>query len=176
MTDRAFDCDQSIAIMFGHTTLCIAAPTTGKRSGRSTSSMRCPAGDCVANAEREYSRECLAIRVDRKLNSGSVIDVLSDLFILRGIPSFIRSDNGPEFVAQAVQDWIQAVGARTAYIEPGSPWENGYCESFNARFRDEFLNGEIFYSLREAQILTHEDIINCWDNAFVEYGYLCVSE
>ena len=69
----------------------------------------------------EYSRECLAIRVDRKLNSGNVIDVLSDLFILRGIPSFIRSDNGPEFVAQAVQDWIKAVGAKTAYIEPGSP-------------------------------------------------------
>ncbi|MFZ5961781.1 IS3 family transposase [Thalassococcus sp. BH17M4-6] len=104
----------------------------------------------------EYSRECLAIRVDRKLNSGKVIDTLSDLFILRGIPSFIRSDNGPEFVAQAVRDWIEAVGAKTAYIEPGSPWENGYCEGFNARFRDEFLNGEIFYSLREAQILIEE--------------------
>ena len=78
----------------------------------------------------EYSRECLAIRADRKLNSGNVIDALSDLFILRGVPSFIRSDNGPEFVAQAVQDWIKAVGAKTAYIEPGSPWENGYCESF----------------------------------------------
>ena len=63
---------------------------------------------------------------------------------------------GPEFVAQAVQDWIKAVGAKTAYIEPGSPWENGYCESFNARFRDEFLNGEIFYSLREAQILIEQ--------------------
>ena len=98
----------------------------------------------------------MAIRVDRKLNSGNVIDVLSDLFILRGIPSFIRSDNGPELVAQAVQDWIKAVGAKTAYIEPGSPWENGYCESFNARFRDEFLNGEIFCSLREAQILIEE--------------------
>ena len=69
----------------------------------------------------EYSRECLAIRVDRKLNSGNVIDALSDLFILRGVPSFIRSDNGPEFIAQAVQDWIKAVGAKTAYIEPGSP-------------------------------------------------------
>ncbi|TRD13879.1 IS3 family transposase [Palleronia caenipelagi] len=104
----------------------------------------------------EYSRECLTIRVDRKLNSGNVIDALSDLFILRGVPSFIRSDNGPEFVAQAVQDWIKAVGAKTAYIEPGSPWENGYVESFNARFRDEFLNGETFYSLREAQILIEE--------------------
>ena len=104
----------------------------------------------------EYSRECLAIRVERKLNSGNVIDALSDLFILRGILSFTRSDNGPEFVAQAVQDWIKAVGAKTAYIEPRSPWENGYCESFNARFREEFLNGEIFYSLREAQILIEE--------------------
>jgi transposase InsO family protein len=81
---------------------------------------------------------------------------LSDLFILRGVPSFITSDNGPEFVAQAVRGWIKAVGAKTAYIEPGSSWENGYCESFNARFRDEFLNGEIFYSLREAQILIEE--------------------
>ena len=104
----------------------------------------------------EYSRECLAIRVDRKLNSSNVIDVLSDLFILRGVPSFIRSDNGPEFVTKAVRDWIKAVGAKTTYIEPGSPRENGYCESFNARFRDEFLNGEIFYSLREAQILIEE--------------------
>ena len=104
----------------------------------------------------EDSRECLAIRVDRKLNSGNVIDALSDLFILRGVPSFIRSDNGPEFVAQAVRGWIKAVGAKTAYIEPGSPWEYGYCESFNARFRDEFLNGEIFSSLREAQILIEE--------------------
>ena len=108
------------------------------------------------NVIDEYSRECLAIRVDRKLNSGDVIDVLSDLFIMCGVPSYIRSDNGPEFVAVAVQDWIKAVGAKTAYIEPGSPWENGYCESFNARFRDEFLNGEVFYSLKEAQILIEE--------------------
>ncbi|MFD0911273.1 IS3 family transposase, partial [Ruegeria arenilitoris] len=104
----------------------------------------------------EHSRECLAIRVKRKLNSTDVIDALSDLFILHGVPTFIRSDNGPEFVAQVVQDWIAAVGAKTAYIEPGSPWENGYCESFNARFRDELLNGEIFYSLREAQILIEQ--------------------
>ncbi|NOD85543.1 IS3 family transposase [Ruegeria sp. HKCCD6119] len=108
------------------------------------------------NVIDEYSRECLAIRVDRKLNSSDVIDVLSDLFIMRGVPSYIRSDNGPEFIAVAVQDWINAVGAKTAYIEPGSPWENGYCESFNARFRDEFLNGEVFYCLREAQILIEE--------------------
>ena len=104
----------------------------------------------------EHSRECLAIRVERKLNSTDVIDVLTDLFILRGVPAFIRSDNGPEFIAQAVRDWIAAVGAKTAYIVPGSPWENGYCESFNARFRDELLNGEIFYTLKEAQIIIEE--------------------
>jgi Integrase core domain len=97
--------------------------------------------------------ECLAIRINRKLKAFDVIDVLSDLFILRGVPGHIRSDNGPEFVAKAVQDWIAAVGAKTAYIAPGSPWENGYIESFNARLRDELLNGEIFYTLKEAQII-----------------------
>ena len=90
-----------------------------------------------------------------------VINALTDLFILRGVPGYIRSDNGPEFIAEAVRDWIKAVGAKTAYIEPGSPWENGYCESFNGRMRDELLNGEIFYSLREAQI-----IIESWRNHY----------
>jgi putative transposase len=104
----------------------------------------------------EFSRECLAIKVDRKLNSTNVISTLTDQFILRGFPAFIRSDNGPEFVAQAVRDWIAAVGAKTAYIEPGSPWENGYCESFNGRFRDELLNAESFYTLREAQIIIEQ--------------------
>ena len=104
----------------------------------------------------EYTKECLMILVKRKLNSVDVIDVLTDLFILRGPPAFIRSDNGPEFVAEAVRDWIAAVGSKTAYIEPGSPWENGYCESFNARFRDELLNGEIFYTLKEAQTVIEE--------------------
>ncbi len=80
----------------------------------------------------------------------------TNLFILRGVPAYIRSDNGPEFVAEAVRKWIRAVGARTAYIEPGSPWENGYIESFNARLRDELLNGEIFYSLKEAQIIIEQ--------------------
>jgi transposase InsO family protein len=79
--------------------------------------------------------------------------VLSDLFILRGVPAHIRSDNGPEFVARTVQGWIAAVGAKTAYITPGSPWENGYVEPFNARLRDELLDGEIFYSLREAEVV-----------------------
>jgi transposase InsO family protein len=107
----------------------------------------------MLNVIDEFTHECLAIRVARKLKAIDVIDVLSDLFILRGVPGHIRSDNGPEFVAKAVQGWITAVGARTAYIAPGSPWENGYVESFNARMRDELLNGEIFYSLREAQII-----------------------
>lgn len=101
----------------------------------------------------EFSRECLAIRVKRKLNSTDVIGVLSGLLILRGPPAFVRSDNGPEFVAKDVRVWIEAVGAKTAFIEPGSPWENGYVESFNARFRDELLNREVFYSWREAQII-----------------------
>jgi putative transposase len=92
------------------------------------------------------------LQLDRR-NAIDVIDILSDLFILRGIPGHIRSDNGPEFVAEAVQAWIAAVGAKTAYIERGSPGENGYIESFNARLRDELLNGEIFYTLREAQIV-----------------------
>jgi len=79
--------------------------------------------------------------------------VLTDLFNIRGFPEYIRSDNGPEFVAKSVRDWILAVGAKTAYIEPGSPWENGFCESFNARLRDVFLNGEIFYTHKEAKML-----------------------
>jgi transposase InsO family protein len=107
----------------------------------------------MLNVIDEFTHECLAIRVDRKLKAIDIIDVLSELFILRGVPQHVRSDNGPEFVAKAVQEWIAAVGAQTAYIEPGSSWENGYVESFNARLRDELLNGEIFYTLREAKII-----------------------
>jgi putative transposase len=107
----------------------------------------------MLNVIDEFTRECLAIRVDRKLNSVDVLDVLSDLFILRGVPGHVRSDNGPEFVAKAVRGWIAAVGAKTAYIEPGSPWENGFCESFNGKLRDELLDGEIFYSLAEAKVV-----------------------
>jgi putative transposase len=107
----------------------------------------------MLNLIDEFTHECLGIRIDRKLKSVDVIDVLSDLFILRGAPEHIRSDNGPEFVAKVVQDWIAAVGARTAYIAPGSPWENGFIESFNARLRDELLDGEIFYSLQEARVI-----------------------
>jgi transposase InsO family protein len=105
----------------------------------------------MLNVVDEFTHEAIAIRVKRKLNSTDVIDVLSELFLMRGIPGHIRSDHGPEFIAEAVRSWIAAVGAKTAYIAPGSPWENGYVESFNARLRDELLNGEIFYSLREAQ-------------------------
>lgn len=107
----------------------------------------------MLNLIDEFTHECLAIRVDRKLKSTDVIDLLSDQFILRGVPEHIRSDNGPEFVAKAVQDWVRAVGTKTAYIERGSPWENGFIESFNARLRDELLDGEIFYSLAEARIV-----------------------
>lgn len=107
----------------------------------------------MLNVVDEFTDECLAIRVSRKLKAADVIDVLSDLFIMRGIPGHIRSDNGPEFIAKAVQKWITAVGAKTAYIAPGSPWENGYIESFNARLRDELLDGEIFYTLNEARIV-----------------------
>ena len=101
----------------------------------------------------EFTHECLAIRVARKLKATDIIDVLSDLFILRGVPSHIRSDNVPEFVAKIVQSWITGVGSKTAYITPGSPRENGYVESFNVRLRDELLNGEILYTLREARIV-----------------------
>ena len=107
----------------------------------------------MLNILDEFTHESLAIRVSRRLNSIDVIDVLSDLFILRGVPGHIRSDNGPEFIAKAVRDWIAAVGAKTAYIMPGSPWENGFIESFNARLRDELLDGEIFYSIAEARII-----------------------
>ena len=107
----------------------------------------------MLNVIDEFTHECLAICIERSLKSTDVIDVLSDLFILRGVPGHVRSDNGPEFVAKAVQKWIGAVGAKTAYIMPGSPWENGFIESFNARLRDELLDGEIFYSLAEAKII-----------------------
>jgi len=104
----------------------------------------------MLNIIDEFTRECLAIRVNRKLNSTDVIDVLSDVCIMRGVPGHVRSDNGPEFVAR---HWIRALGAKTAYIEPGSPWENGYCESFNSKLRDELLDSEIFYTLEEARVI-----------------------
>jgi len=101
----------------------------------------------------EYTRECLAIQVARRLGRYEVIEALADVMLLRGVPENIRSDNGPEFVAEELRKWLAKVGTGTLYIEPGSPWENGYCESFNGKLRDECLNGEIFYSLREAQVV-----------------------
>jgi transposase InsO family protein len=101
----------------------------------------------------EYSRECLAIVVGRQLGSDDVLFCLTELFIRQGIPENIRSDNGSEFTAKAVRDWLSRVGVQTLYIEPGSPWENGYNESFNGKLRDELLNREIFYTLKEAQVI-----------------------
>jgi putative transposase len=101
----------------------------------------------------EWPRECLAIEADRQLNSERVLACLVRLFVERGVPDYIRSDNGAEFTAHAVRDWLGRVGVRTLFIEPGSPWENGYIESFNGKLRDELLNGEIFYTLKEAQVL-----------------------
>lgn len=101
----------------------------------------------------EYTRECLAIDVARRMTSEEVLERLTDLFIRRGVPDHIRSDNGGEFTATAVRTWLTRMEVRTLYIEPGSPWENGYIESFNGKLRDELLNGEIFYTLREAKVL-----------------------
>jgi transposase InsO family protein len=101
-------------------------------------------------------RKCLAIRVGFSLKSDDVLDTLSTLFITEGVPEYIRSDNGSEFTAKTTREWIGNLGVKTAYIEPGSPWENGYNESFNGKLRDELLNTEIFYSLREAQVLIEQ--------------------
>jgi transposase InsO family protein len=102
----------------------------------------------------EYTRECLALRVERRLESLQVIETLAYVMLVRVIQEHIRSDNGPEFIAGELRKWLSKLDTKTMYIQPGSPWENGYCKSFNGKPRDEFLNGEIFYSLKEAQILT----------------------
>ena len=107
----------------------------------------------MLNVVDEFTRECLAIRVARKLGSADVVDALADLFLTRGTPAHVRSDNGPEFVAKAVRGWIGGVGATAAFIEPGSPWENGYVESFNGKLRDELLDAEAFNTLAEAKVL-----------------------
>ena len=101
----------------------------------------------------EYTRECLGLFVKRRITSQEVIDKLFELFILRGIPEHIRSDNGPEFTARAVRRWLGKLGVKTLFIEPGSPWENGYIESFNGKMRDELLNREVFTTLTEAEVL-----------------------
>ena len=101
----------------------------------------------------EFTRECLAIDVARQLKSEDVLERLSDLFIHRGVPDYIRSDNGPEFTASKVREWLGRVDVKTLFIEPGSPWENGYIESFNGKLRDELLNLEMFDTLLEAKVL-----------------------
>ncbi len=104
----------------------------------------------------EYTKECLAMRVDRHISSQDVIDQLYELFLLRGVPKHIRSDNGPEFTAKKIRDWLTELGVKTLFIEPGSPWENGYIESFNGKLRDELLNREIFTTLTEVKILIEQ--------------------
>ena len=109
----------------------------------------------------EFTRKCLAVRVDYHLNSDNVLDTLSGLFESEGMPEYIRSDNGSEFTAVALKNWLQELKVKTTYIAPGSPWENGYNESFNGRLRDELLNGELFYTLKEAQA-----VIEDWRNHY----------
>jgi hypothetical protein len=104
----------------------------------------------------EFTRKCLTIHCARRIGSIQVIEQLANAMIDNGIPEYIRSDNGPEFIAKELRSWLSGIGVKTAYIEPGSPWENGFCESFNGTFRDNLLDGEIFYSLKEAQIIVGE--------------------
>ena len=112
----------------------------------------------------EYTRECLAIEVKRRMGSIEVLECVADLFMARGAPEYIRSDNGPEFTAHLMRSWLDRLDVGTLFIEPGSPWENGYNESFNGKLRDEFLNGELFYTLAEAKIL-----IERWRREYNEF-------
>ena len=107
----------------------------------------------LLNLIDEFTRECLSIDVARRLTADDVLERLTDLFVRRGVPGYVRSDNGSEFTATAVRQWLARVGVRTLYIEPGSPWENGYVESFNGRLRDELLNAEAFDTVLEAKVL-----------------------
>ncbi len=110
----------------------------------------------MLNIIDEYTRECLSILVKRKITSQDVIDRLFEMFIMKGIPEHIRSDNGPEFTAMAIRGWLNRIGVKTLFIEPGSPWENGFVESFNGKLRDELLNREIFTTLIEAKVLIEQ--------------------
>ena len=101
----------------------------------------------------EYTRECLALKSGRRITSEDVIQILADLFIKYGVPTYLRSDNGPEFTSKSVRDWLERLRVQTLFIEPGCPWENGFVESFNGKLRDELLNREIFYTLTEAEVL-----------------------
>jgi putative transposase len=109
----------------------------------------------------EFTRECLALEVDRSITSDDVIDVLRELFMIRGVPGHVRGDNGPEFIAKAIREWLELANVQTLYIAPGSPWENGYAESFHGRLRDELLNAEEFADLREAKALAER-----WRNEY----------
>jgi len=108
----------------------------------------------MLNIIDEYTRECLKIYIGRNFTANDVVESLAKLFVVRGTPQYIRSDNGSEFVAELVRTWLYNVGVDTLFIEPGSPWENGYIESFNGKFRDELLNGEIFDTIYEAEVVT----------------------
>jgi len=110
----------------------------------------------ILNIIDEFTRVSLAVKAERKISSQDVLEELFKLFIFRGIPDFIRSDNGPEFTAKAVRKWLSKIGVKTLFIELGSPWENGYIESFNGKMRDELLNREIFTTLEEAQVLIEQ--------------------
>ncbi len=109
----------------------------------------------------KFTRECLTIEVSRRLRSDDVLQVLADLFVHHGPPDHIHSENGSEFTAKVVRDWLSRIGVKTHYIEPGSPWENGFKESFNAKLRKELLNGIIFYTLQEAKVLTQQRRYHC---------------
>ena len=110
----------------------------------------------ILNVIDEYTRECLACVVKRQLNHDDVLSCLMQLFCQHGVPAHIRSDNGSEFTAKAVRRWLSRLTVKPLFIEPGSPWENGYVESFNGKMRDELLERELFYSLREAQVLIEQ--------------------
>lgn len=115
----------------------------------------------MLNVIDEYTRECLCIHVARQITANDVVEELTKLFVTRGTPRYLRSDNGSEFVAETVRTWLKRVGVGTLFIEPGSPWENGYIESFNGKFRDELLNGEIFDTIVEAKVITER-----WRNTY----------
>ena len=104
----------------------------------------------------EFTRECLTIEVERSMTAGDVVSTLEYLFEVRGEPEFIRSDNGPEFIAEAVRGWLAGRGAKTLYIAPGGPWENAYSETFNSRLRDELLDREVFETLKEAKVIIED--------------------
>jgi len=125
----------------------------------------------------EYTRESLALEVERHITGEDVADTLAYLFEVHGEPEFIRSDNGPEFVSVAVQNWLKASGVQTLFIEPGSPWENAYTESFNSRLRDELLNQELFTSLTEAQVLAEQHrVYHNLDRPHSSLGYQTPAE